>query len=220
MAVGTMSLLLAGMVLLMGSAILYQIIADRRRRDGLAAMAARRGWALEMEDRLTLAGVFHLIGRENRIRVAPRDGAAWRCEVNNWDEERENPDLDSSAELIARKGVTNFLDASCPAPAGFGVTIGPPAGTNAAQQAEHATGLPDSISVHAPDGVPEGIDMARIAAAAEAWRSRHRDAAAPVLAWWSGGVRVRLDEDAIDAARLEDFILAALQMRAAIRPAA
>ncbi len=117
MALDTTSLLLAGVPLLVGLALLYQVIADRRRREGLVAMAARRGWSLEMEDRLTLAGIIHLTGRENRIRVAPRDGAAWRCEATNWDEGRENPDPDSNAELVARKGVTNFLDPSCPAPA-------------------------------------------------------------------------------------------------------
>jgi hypothetical protein len=80
-------------------------------------------------------------------------------------------------------------------------------------------GLPDGISVLAPDGVPEGIDLSRIAAAAVAWRARHPDAAPLVLACWDGGLRVRMEEDAIDAGRLEDFLLAALEMRAAIRPA-
>jgi hypothetical protein len=122
----TSGLLLAAFLLLVGLVTVYRVTADRRRREGLVAMAARRDWTLQMQDRLTASGITHLTGRENRIRVTPRDGGGWRCEVSNWDEERENPDRDTSAELVTRKGWTDFFDPVWRAPDGLNVTVGPP----------------------------------------------------------------------------------------------
>jgi hypothetical protein len=56
-----------------GAVHLWRIHLDTARRDGMQALAARRGWALTVTD--------ERLGRAGTLRLAPRGGVPWMAEA-------------------------------------------------------------------------------------------------------------------------------------------
>jgi hypothetical protein len=207
---------------------------EGRRRAGLAQMAARRGWRLEMRE---ASG-----GVPRRVVVSD---AGWRCEVTS-----RRGTAPSSGGSVAALRMTEFRDPACRPPEGLAVAIGPP--MPAAAQAlagsllgglqgmagdsllgrlfgdvgAAAAGLrpieaPEAVqgqaSLFATGPLPGGIALAPILAATLDWRARHgQEDAFPILLWHAGGLMVRMRTDAMEASMLEDFVDTALALRAAL----
>lgn len=181
--------------------------------------------------------------------MTPKDGQGWRCDSGTWDEEATNPNEESDASVVRRRGLTEFSDAACKAPEGFALAIALPASADIrALASASAQGLPDTfrkalfervfgefgpaaallqplegpeavqgrLSLFTTGSMPSEIDLGRIAAATDAWQSRHGGEASPILLWRGDGLRVRMRTDAVDAGRLEDFVQTALEMRGAV----
>jgi hypothetical protein len=207
-------------VAMAGVVHLWRMQEAAARREALAAMAARRGWAV------TATG--GRLGRAGALRIAPRGGLPWILEVGPGAEGGLSTEYRASEPRWA-EGIFVAVPLGAARPAGLGDAASAPGRARAAIRllGPEAGALASLPPVEAPEGLvllSDGspgrrVILSDLARALNAWRPLAKgETGLPVLVLSPEGMRLRLRHGLSRADHVERFIDLALDLSRVIGP--